>query len=137
MKYGPAVTHFPEKSSTLYGVEGSVAVNQFIASTLGSAGFGATSLMVSVLPFAESPEIVCALPSKNACAPTTDSPTMESPPARAAAASPIFGLSSRSNARTNHCAVTVLPLDAFWFGRILNVYVFPSFETATAEAASG
>ena len=59
-----------------------------------------------------------------------------SAPERADAASPIFGLSTRSNARTNHCGVTVLPFDAFWFGRIVNVYVFPSFETARADAPS-
>ena len=43
------------------------------------------------------------------------------PPKRADAASPIFGLSRRSNARTNHCGVTVLPFDALWPVRTVNV----------------
>ena len=63
MEYGPAVTHAPEKSCSLYGVEGSVAANQFIAITDVSEGNGLVSLTISLFPVTDRPEILLALPS--------------------------------------------------------------------------
>src|SRR5215208_2850941 len=88
------------------------------------SGCGFVSLIWSLkFPIALRPDIVCALPSKTACAPWITS-------MNDCAGDCMRGLAARFHAYTNVCAVTGAPVENFDVLRRLNVYVLPSRETA-------
>ena len=85
------------------------------------SGDAFVSWTTNLLPFALTPEIVCALPSITAWAPWTMSRNWTPVDC-------IFGFAKRLNASTKLRAVTACPFENRKPGLIVKVYVLPSFE---------
>src|SRR6476659_1573188 len=96
MEYGPAAGYLVIPPELLvYAMFGLTAPNHCMPRIEVNVGFGLTRWKVSVSPFALMPEIWAALPSVNACAPTTILFSWSKVPYCAY----IFGLRIRSHAR--------------------------------------
>jgi hypothetical protein len=120
--------------SALIGVFVGIAQKKSIAIFERKEPSGFCSVIVSFCPLAFTPDAVAALPSATACAPRIPlAPVMNG-----TAGDCIFGFRSRLNAAAKFAAVRVWPVFDRQPDLIVNVYVFPSFDTdGNPTAASG